>query len=297
MWALAARELAPQLRTDLSYRCLQAITSDQKYYLDAELFIWLAPPVYLEPKSAIVSEGMGTGKTCICLALILTSRHRLAKIDDLAVRNEEISSIRTGRFDELTHESYTDAYQIPEESPPLRRSSPSLPLPARSSPRSTAVPSLKDLSLEVAFSSMHYRQVEQELQHAFGDHLHAHSDVDLPYVWDIPPTKIRDNTRSVVQDARKVYVSGTTLVIVPDILVAQWLAEMKKHVKEGALEYVKIEKNDIVPEPEQLCRLDLVLVAESKIRSEESRFWMPRMFSSFHYLSATIWLRNTGDIV
>lgn len=71
---------------------------------------------------------------------------------------------------------------------------------------------------------------------------------------------------------QKVFISAATLIIVPDILVAQWLTEISKHVKERAPEYIKVEKDNIVPEAKELAKLDLVLVSETKIRMEDPRF-------------------------
>jgi hypothetical protein len=130
-----------------------------------------------------------------------------------------------------------------------------------------SVPSLFSLTLDLLHCSQHVKQ------QSLDPRLHVSSDADLPYLWEIPPNKGRDGTRSESLQPKKVYISAATLVIVPDILVAQWLAEIAKHVKEDALEYIKIEKGDDVPDERELCKLDLVLICESKIRSEESRFW------------------------
>lgn len=59
--------------------------------------IWNSAQFHPEPKAAILSEGMGTGKTCICLALVLALKHQLAKGDQLRgdLLGGTISSRRT----------------------------------------------------------------------------------------------------------------------------------------------------------------------------------------------------------
>lgn len=129
------------------------------------------------------------------------------------------------------------------------------------------VPCLFDLTLDVLHCSQHAKQL------ALDPRLHVSSDADLPYCWEIPPLKGRGDTRSESLERKQVFISAATLIIVPDILVAQWLAEIGKHVKEDALDYIKVEKGDNMPDERELCKLDLVLVSEGKVRAEESRFW------------------------
>ena len=261
LWKLASRELAPQRQIDLSYRPLQALTGAggiaRTYFLDSGHFVWETAPYYLEPRSAIVSEGMGTGKTCICLALILVTRHRLVNVELEDSTIGTVSSVRTGRqesFPWLEDAGAPPANPYQDDVAPGERAA-------------RPFPSLQDLTLDLLYCSKHYKQL------SIDPSTHTPSSADLPYIWEEPPSKGRDGTRSVGSTKRKVYLSAATIVIVPDILVAQWLAEIDKHVKEDALEYIKLEKGDVVPNEAELCKLDLVLISEAKIRSEEGRFW------------------------
>lgn len=229
--------------------------------MDAKYQLWRTAQYHLEPRSAIVAEGMGTGKTCICLALVLSLRHRLAKVDFDSAAPSQMSFVRTDK-----HESFpwavgglsTFGAVVPAEDQTAR------------DPWQTArVPSLRDLTLDFVSTSMHQRTIQASVPLSW----YKPTIQSLPYLWEIPPSKTRDDTRSSASIPRRVYISAATLVIVPDILVAQWLAEIKKHIKEGALDYIKIEKHDEMPTAAELCLLDLVLMSESKVRTEELRFW------------------------
>ena len=255
---------------DLSFRRLKSLGHDPRiYYIDCSMLVWNSAPSFVEPKSAIVSEGMGTGKTCICLALILTTRHHLAEIDrDREHANSfHLSSIRSGRHENFPWAQEANSKDINESS--ITRFSETAASPSAIHP----VPSLHDLTLDILFCSRHPRQLEKQSDDY---HIPTNQDQDLPYIWEIPPSKGREATRSYARQRKKVYISAATLVIVPDILVAQWVAEIQKHVKEGFLDYVKLDKHDPMPDAARLCRLDLVLLSESKVRSEAegAKGWM-----------------------
>ena len=270
LWKLASRELAPQRQVDLSYRMLKSIECILRpYYIDSSMLVWNSAPTYPEPKSAIISEGMGTGKTCICLALILTSRQQLAKIDHESegIGPSHMSTVRTRRHERFPWCQDENGSEAKEYQPvnPWRENT----FEARRS--KSKIPSLHSLSLDLLFCSRSQRDLAPRMQDQY-----APTDDDLPYVWEIPPTKGREATRSTAQEKKKWYISAATLVIVPDILIAQWLGEIQKHVKEDALDYIKVEKNDKMPGAAQLCQLDLVLVSEGKVRAEAEgvKGWM-----------------------
>ena len=243
--------------------------------------IWNTAQYYLDSKSAIVSEGMGTGKTCICLALILVFKYRLVEIDD-EIRNDSfgrISGRRTARSEAFPwvrndDEDEEQAFNIASSSRNVISASArdrNMEMMVDASRTLKKVPTLYDLTLDLISCSTHFRSLKRNDSTSLQSK--PITNDDLPYVWEIPKPKQRDDTRSSNLPRRKVYLSSSTLIIVPDILISQWLAEISKHVEEGALDYVKVEKDDQMPSEIELCKLDLVLVSESKIRMEENRFW------------------------
>lgn len=245
LWKLASRELVPQRMSDLTYcRRTSVADWDRTYFTDSNHLVWNTAPTYLEPKSAIVAEGMGTGKTCICLALILVTRHKLAQVA-YGKTSSELSTVRTARYE-------TFPWNVHGSVPPQRP------------------PTLRELALDALMCNNHHAALSKEPKLAvFGLPLHG----DLPYLWEEPLNKGREDTRSSTNHRRKIYISAATLVIVPDILVAQWLDELAKHVKLGALTYVKVDKNSPIPCASELASLDLVLVSETRVRHEESDLW------------------------
>ncbi|KAJ2353436.1 hypothetical protein H4S02_013298, partial [Coemansia sp. RSA 2611] len=68
----------------------------------------------------------------------------------------------------------------------------------------------------------------------------------------------------------KVYMSSSTIVVVPDNLVDQWVREKYKHVQDfGGLEMLKVDNStNTIPEPQELIKYDLVLVSVSRLSKE-----------------------------
>jgi hypothetical protein len=241
----------------------------RRYFINSNYLIYFDAPLYIEPKSAIVAEGMGTGKTCICLALVMTTRGTLASIDE-SKETVAISTVRTARHEEFpwAQEEEEDdldrritkrrkIYHVPDIDRPVGETSPW---------HIRAVPTLRDLALDCLASQTHHRTLLEDSTLAS-----SITDQDLPYFWEIPSAKGREDTRSSARERRKIYVSAATLVVVPDILVAQWLAEIQKHIKEGALDYIRVDKSEQIPSSSTMCKVDLVLISESKIRAEAGR--------------------------
>lgn len=278
LWKLASRELAPQRKADLTFRESVSMNDPRRsYFIESTTnLVWNAAPLYVEPKSGIVSEGMGTGKTCICLALVMATKHRLASIDwnNLRPGTSLVSSIRTGRYEAFP---WSDVDASPESPSPDNSGSRMLSSAdtgqhSESRSSTSTFPSLRDITLDLLASTRHRAVLAPQLAG-----MHTLQDSDIPYVWETPAPKGRDDTRSQARESKKVYLSGATLVIVPDILVAQWLGEITKHIKKDALDYVKVEKNEVLPSASDLSKVDLVLISESRIRAEagKDRDWEP----------------------
>jgi SNF2 family DNA or RNA helicase len=51
----------------------------------------------------------------------------------------------------------------------------------------------------------------------------------------------RAKAATINEVPEKVYLSKTTLVVVPPILVEQWMQEIEKHVESGALKILRVE--------------------------------------------------------
>lgn len=67
---------------------------------------------------------------------------------------------------------------------------------------------------------------------------------------------MREAKRRLISTAsKKIYLANTTLVVVPPILVSQWKQEIEKHVIEGFLNVLVVEKE--IPRLEELLQYDV----------------------------------------
>jgi SNF2-related domain len=67
-----------------------------------------------------------------------------------------------------------------------------------------------------------------------------------------------------------VYLSTSTLVVVPDTLIQQWSTEILKHVQDNVLRYLTISKpTQSIPGPSELLKTDILLLSHSRFAKED----------------------------
>lgn len=65
--------------------------------------------------------------------------------------------------------------------------------------------------------------------------------------------------------SKKMYVGRGTLIVVPSVLVAQWKVEINKHVEEGRLRVLVLKTSkDVFPPAFELARYDIVLMSTAR---------------------------------
>jgi hypothetical protein len=182
---------------------------------------------------------MGVGKTVICLALIVATRDQMVGIPpnvDFAPAVTEYS-LRTFPFDEpaRTRLALTSCgFHIP---PPTR------------------LPTLVELAFHKLAS-----EVEDALEHpAMPPHIIANVTANdfRKHYFDYDPRK---RPRGSLKSPRRISLSTATLVVVPNMLLQQWAAEIRKHVKEGVLKVLEITGNkssNPLPEVAWLLQYDV----------------------------------------
>ncbi|KAM3419046.1 hypothetical protein BST61_g5001 [Cercospora zeina] len=74
------RESAPSLMMDLRLEVRQAADGSQFYYFPRDMQFLKEPKYQEAPRGGILAETMGYGKTLICLALIITTKHHPSKM-------------------------------------------------------------------------------------------------------------------------------------------------------------------------------------------------------------------------
>lgn len=84
-----------------------------------------------------------------------------------------------------------------------------------------------------------------------------------------PPPPRRVSRNPIIPAPRKIYLSTTTLVVVPPNLVQQWLQQIAKHTEPGSLKTLLMDdwKKDL-PEVHELIQYDIVLFSKPRFEYE-----------------------------
>ncbi|KAJ2471419.1 hypothetical protein GGI02_002286, partial [Coemansia sp. RSA 2322] len=221
---------------------------------------------YSDTRGGIICEDMGTGKTCECLALIILTKRQMVQPPS---KGELLPCVGTVASSLLTNLCDTRASDSPES---LLLSPASNGLVEASQPRS--MPSLKFLAARTALLSC-----VESLRVMYDDgilpaQIWRQLEPYPLYYWVNPVLEARARrctAGELVPDISfKVYMSSSTIVVVPDNLVDQWIREKYKHVLDSdGLEMLKIDNStNTIPEPHVLIKYDLVLVSVSRLAKE-----------------------------
>ena len=62
----------------------------------------------------------------------------------------------------------------------------------------------------------------------------------------------------------EIHVTSATLVVVPDVLIKQWLKDIGTHLEADSFEYLVLETGDMIPSAEQFAKYDLVLMSSTR---------------------------------
>ncbi|KAK4039295.1 P-loop containing nucleoside triphosphate hydrolase protein [Parachaetomium inaequale] len=185
------------------------------------------PRLYDGPCGGILAEEMGAGKTLICLALILATRHIPSAAPD---------HLRT-------------------DDPVTRRS----------------VGSLADMAAAcITRHSVPWKTVFGALEPDGIDHpLCVDAIRRNPAFYHLPrPVRRRESRQpATLPPPTKVYLSHSSLVIVPANLVQQWKQEIAKHTL--GLEVLVVDKKRELPPVEELVEYDIILFSSTRFE----RLW------------------------
>ncbi|KAI1097710.1 P-loop containing nucleoside triphosphate hydrolase protein [Jackrogersella minutella] len=196
------------------------------YYDNVSGIVLKEPRYYDGVRGGILAEEMGTGKTLICLALIICTKSEPTKAPEPFVA----------------------------EVPP-RSTKPSLVDMVAAAINKYSIPWKLHFELYAAQFGREYRNCIEALTRPENRALYKIQDTL------VEPRRSNRNTPKTVPH-REVYLSCVTLVIVPNNLVKQWQDEIKKHTT-GLNILVLIEKQPIPPVT-ALLSYDLILFSESR---------------------------------
>ena len=215
---------------------------DGIFYLDSVAGTVLTEPrLYDEVAGGILAEEMGAGKTLICLALIAATKNRLVKIPDLYCSStlpvrRQVGSLIDMAAATLTRHSISWKHYFEYCEVELGE-------------RHTAC-------LDAIRRNPGYYVVRDgELRRSF---LRPKSVRCYGYLHPGPPPA----------SERKIYLSSTSIVVVPRNLLQQWQQEIRKHT--SGLKVLVIDLEDIIPEPTQLIDYDVLLFSQSRFERIES---------------------------
>ncbi|KAG0378966.1 hypothetical protein BGX24_002195 [Mortierella sp. AD032] len=251
LWKLLRRELCPDLLLDPLTITLQDMNGEP-YYLDLavkEPYISRRPTTLWEDiPGGIICEDMGTGKTCLCIALILHTLHQSSRppaeepaalLCDLIPSAPSATSVDSD-FRELVL------------------------------PKGVAIPSLRDYAAAtIRTKAVNYRHAQDFINPDLMDML----ETSLLYYNEEVSLEQNRQSRSRQQRTTdlpvEIYLSSATLVIVPANLVDQWCNEINKHTEDGALKVFTITSaSHEFPNLRTLLQYDLVLITQSRFARE-----------------------------
>ncbi|EJT48911.1 hypothetical protein A1Q1_02006 [Trichosporon asahii var. asahii CBS 2479] len=234
-------ETYPGTMVDPRYsRLLDA--SRRSYYLDlSSMTIRRSPARFALSRGGILCEQMGVGKTLMCLALILASRHQPVRPPQ-GFGISDVTSDVALTWPTADSASLRAALSLHgQEFPPEMLAK--------------GTPSLASLCAEVlAREAPHAARVHQVPEGS-----RRLLDRQCVYYRFPPPVRLpRGAKRVPFVPAERTLLANTTLVVVPQILVGQWVQQIEEHVEPGALEFLVLQDaKDAMPPVEALAKYDL----------------------------------------
>lgn len=253
----------------------------QKYAFDPQSLSFHtldAVAQYSDVRGGILCDEMGAGKTLICLALILHTRHEVAQPD----AEPMASAVTSAMAQELPSFDYqgadpaqsslipvvSGAFGAPTVGERLRKSRKIEAPPQRVLPTRRELPvsllhiAAHRLRTTMALHPDDISSLPPPLQDLLG-----HKSAPFFNLW--PPAPARTSRASRGRTPVRVYVSPTTLVLVPHTLLSQWLQEIEKHCPDTLRVLAVPEGRTELPHAIQLAQdYDVVLMTHARFGRE-----------------------------
>lgn len=212
---------------------------------------------------------MGLGKTVICLATILATRHHPpnipAQYSSAPVRNT-VGSLASMAVSAINRASVPWKVELER----IRHVSAKI---CETSLCYIGDPSyvISCWAACVALRCMRYTLTHSFLFQATGNDLTNVRETleQTPATYSIPLEPIRWNRKTVFPPPKKMMLAATTLIVVPRNLCKQWQSEIRKHVDEGSLRLLVMEDSKMpLPSPEELQSYDVILFTRARFELE-----------------------------
>lgn len=200
--------------------------SRKVYYFDLLTYRFLqTPELFVLPKGGILAENMGFGKTLICLSLICLTKFEVSRTPD-------------------DHILYNDSQEDEDDSYGFKTGS------SVKSLTEICVRTINQKSLPWKYFSGNFSESIQHKLEKYPGYFKIATNVGNPESTYSLRHK-RNLTRSTDPyenelKFRKLFLSSTTLVVVPDGLFHQWIQEIEKHTEKFYLTklYISSHKKD-----------------------------------------------------
>lgn len=278
------------------------IDATREYYLDPERFLFFrSVPMWADIRGGLLCDDSGTGKTAVCLALILSTLNQLPTppkvphtsaitsdlartFPDLAYRGDDPDAVAPRRLvtaafgapspgERLSRRPRpaavaTDAAgqassrEVPRPNAELKRNNKSRQLPVEP-PVSLAHISAHRLRATHSCGPALLEQLPLPVQKLLGP-------ISAPYVQVWPSTTRTIRTHAISTPLR-VYISAATLILVPSMLMAQWCKEIQKHCVPGALRVLVVgdAQVSLPPAADLAQNYDIVLLSHFRLGQDE----------------------------
>ncbi|KAI8822029.1 SNF2 family N-terminal domain-containing protein [Fimicolochytrium jonesii] len=242
LWKLLQRELLPQHVLDPDLMECKSPDSGAPYWIQISTGSVFASPFFWEEnRGGIICEDMGTGKTCIAIALILQTRHHISIPPVDCVDQKVYADLDPYWLGIMDSRDDNEAS--------VRRA-----------------PSLKKL---VASHILTHRIPFTHYKDIFPSHLYKLLRKSPSYFFKYAnQNNMWAASRGRVAPKEKIYLSSCTLVVVPDTLVDQWQTELIKHVHDLTLEVLILSNTIPVPDALTLLKYDIVLISHPRFGAE-----------------------------
>ncbi|ODV81531.1 uncharacterized protein CANTADRAFT_24442 [Suhomyces tanzawaensis NRRL Y-17324] len=264
---------------------LESPTSKKYYYDLISCKFYNTPEMYDLPRGGILAENMGLGKTLICLSLICLTNHEVSQIpENMLLYKEESTSLK-----QVPSLATLCKTSINQNSLPWRYFKSDLP--------DSIIAQLNNSSgtFKISLTSNEYEspfvlrtRKSSSRQQLFQQHLPEEGRL-----------------------FRSLLLCNTTLVIVPDNLLNQWNAEMKKHVQKDFLNILFLSNqfkkpiqtssllytNQIPSDPKELIKHDVIFSTNSFISKQIDNgtenpltkvYWKRMIIDEGHSLSSKV---------
>lgn len=225
-------ETNPGTMFDPSYSRFASATGEQYFVNLSSMDITRTPTAFALSRGGILCEQMGVGKTLMCLTLILVSLNQHTSVPEGMDVTELMNEDELRTYSTATMATHRMAIGLGEDE--------ALEDPPWSEAELKGTPPLMSMCADIVSKMYPGASRLEDLSPSCKRLLER----PLFYYRFPPPVRLPRGAKLVRHiPPERVLVASSTLVIVPPILVKQWVAESRKHLAPGALRIKVVEDN------------------------------------------------------